>query len=155
MIAHLRRRWLTNRATEGTLDIDAARVCFTLEDRSRGLRADMPLSEIRARKVDKQTAIPTGRYRLTLEHSPKFGPDTLTIKDVSGFDYIRIHAGNSPEDTEGCPLVGLDRTSPTDAWIASSAAALKALKALVVPRLKSGEEAWIEVSEVPETDERT
>lgn len=57
-------------------------------------------------KVPGETAIPRGVYRLTLEASPKFGPDTPSLHNVPGFKWIRIHAGNRPEDTEGCIIVG-------------------------------------------------
>ena len=36
--------------------------CNALEDTDRGLRSDMPLSEIKAKKVYGQTAIPSGEY---------------------------------------------------------------------------------------------
>lgn len=87
--------------------IGGKRVCDVLEDTDRGLRQDMPLAEITAKKIAGQTAIPHGRYHLCFAYSPKFGRDMMTIEDVPGFDGIRIHAGNTEADTEGCPLLGM------------------------------------------------
>jgi hypothetical protein len=80
--------------TAGQLYIDGEYFCFTLED------------EIREVKVPGETAIPEGFYDLVFEDSPKFGPQTLTLRDVPGFKHIRIHSGNSEKDTEGCIIVG-------------------------------------------------
>mgnify|MGYP001597441348 CR=1 FL=1 len=126
---------------------------FTLEDEVReppgGCPPGMdPAAWVASWKVKKQTAIPSGRYRLVLENSPKFGPDTLTIKEVPGYDLIRIHALNDDSETEGCPGVGQAKLvdPATDGGdLLRSKAALAALKAKVVPRLKAGEYGWIEV----------
>ena len=51
-------------------------------------------------------AIPAGRYAVTVTWSPKFKrwlPLLLKVPYRSG---IRIHAGNNPEDSSGCILVG-------------------------------------------------
>ena len=92
--------------TFGKLYVDDAYFCDVLEDTDRGLRADMPPSEIAGIKVQGKTAIPYGTYRVTFEYSPRFHRDMLTVCDVQGFSGIRIHAGNTEEDTEGCLLLG-------------------------------------------------
>ena len=139
------RRWLTDRATEGKLTLGDEFSCRTLEDRAR---------RPGEAKIAGQTAIPCGRYQVTVEDSPRFGADTLTLNDVPDFSFIRIHAGNTPKDSEGCILVGDDGTGSTDGLIWSSRAALMRLKAKVVPEIKAGTEVWIEVVEEPVTDER-
>lgn len=51
-------------------------------------------------------AIPAGRYDVAVTWSPKFQrwlPLLLKVPYRSG---IRIHAGNNPEDSSGCILVG-------------------------------------------------
>ena len=51
-------------------------------------------------------AIPAGRYAVAVTWSPKFKrwlPLLLKVPYRSG---IRIHAGNNPEDSSGCILVG-------------------------------------------------
>lgn len=82
---------------------------FLCEDEDRGLEQGMPLDALRALKVVEETAIPAGLYDVTLEDSPKYGPDTLTISPVPGFVGIRVHSGNSEADTAGCLLPGLLR----------------------------------------------
>lgn len=117
--------------TLGRLTIDGSFQCYTLEDAQR------------TTKIKGQTAIPAGTYKLALRDSPRFGKDTLWLRDVPGFEWILIHGGNTERDTEGCILVGealadWDKEPGPDA-IVRSQAALKALRAILVPRLKKGE----------------
>ena len=93
-------------ATMGKLSINGIFACYTLEDQIREV-AGKPVEDW---KVHGSTAIPTGTYRITLENSNRFGPDTLTVNNVPGFVGIRMHAGNTAEDTEGCPLLGMQAT---------------------------------------------
>jgi hypothetical protein len=119
--------------TFGRLYVNDVFECYTLEDpvRPDGI------------KIPGRTAIPAGRYRLTLEHSPKFGPDTPTLHDVPGFEYIRIHAGNTELDTEGCILVG-QVISPARTMLFQSRAALEPLRA----KLKAaGGQGWITITQ--------
>jgi len=116
--------------THGDLFIDGEWECYTLED------------VVREVKIPGETAIPEGRYRVTLENSPRFGPGTLTVNDVPGFSGVRIHAGNTEADTHGCPLVGQVRA---DASILKSRAALDALKPKIAAALQDGGEVWIEI----------
>lgn len=132
--------------TPGTLTINGAYECRTLEDPVRE-DAFRPVGEW---KVKTKTAIPAGRFRLELVDSPRFGPNTLTLKDVPGFEYIRIHAGNDEQDTDGCPLVGqrLEPEPEDGSWRivgGTSGPALKALKAKVVPELKAGNPVYITI----------
>jgi hypothetical protein len=102
--------------TVGRLYIDGKYFCDTLEDKDRGLRQDMPTSVIRATKRKGITAIPTGRYRVTLAvQSPKFSKRAIyqfcngylpRLINVPGYDGVLIHIGNTARDTEGCLLVG-------------------------------------------------
>jgi hypothetical protein len=102
--------------TVGRLYIDGKYFCDTLEDKDRGLRQDMPTSVIRATKRKGITAIPTGRYRVTLAvQSPKFSKRATyqfcngylpRLINVPGYDGVLIHIGNTARDTEGCLLVG-------------------------------------------------
>lgn len=82
--------------------------CNTLEDTDIGLRQDMQLEEIKKKKVYGQTAIPRGSYECVYTYSNRFKKMLPLLKDVPGFDGIRIHSGNSAKDTEGCILVGLN-----------------------------------------------
>lgn len=102
----LYRRPSVGGATIGKLYIDGVFACHTLEDEIREI-AGVPVADW---KIKGKTAIPSGEYKVTLEDSNRFGPDTLTINDVPGFKYIRMHAGNTSADTEGCPLLGMQAT---------------------------------------------
>lgn len=110
--------------TIGKLFVESRFFCWTLEDPIR-MDPDPSTPENEA-KIPGRTAIPAGVYQLTFEDSPKFGPDTLTLLGVPGFTHIRIHAGNTPEDTEGCILVGDQRSENA---IHQSRQALRRLKA--------------------------
>ena len=80
-------------------DGSAMFACYTLEDLPRKV------------KIKKSTCIPTGTYVVTLVNSPKFGRGCPAINNVPNFDGIRIHAGTSHSWTDGCVLVGFERTS--------------------------------------------
>ena len=56
-------------------------------------------------KVKGQTAIPAGRYEVIVNRSNRFKRDMPLLLDVDGFDGIRIHGGNTSDDTAGCLLV--------------------------------------------------
>lgn len=85
--------------TAGRLYVDGEYFCDTLEDTVRTLRSA-------ADKVPGQTAIPAGRYRARVTLSPRFRRDLILIERVPFFTGVRIHAGNTDADTEGCVLVG-------------------------------------------------
>ena len=88
-----------DRYTIGHLYIDDQYFCDTLKDRVR------PASE----KIKGQTAIPTGEYTVVKSYSPRFEKILPEILGVNGFSGVRIHTGNTAEDTEGCILVGLNK----------------------------------------------
>lgn len=134
--------------TVGQLFVNDKWECYTLED---AVRDDPnPVTPENEAKVPGRTAIPLGQYQVVAALSPKFGPNTLTLLNVPGFTYIRIHAGNRDTDTEGCLLVGQtledwDGEPGPDA-IGRSKAALAALKAKVLPVL-ARESCWLTVEE--------
>ena len=85
--------------TIGKLSIDGVFECWTLEDpvRSDGV------------KIYGETAIGAGTYEVQITYSPRFKvqmPLLINVKDFSG---VRIHPGNTVDDTEGCILVGTDK----------------------------------------------
>lgn len=112
----LKRIARTDGYTIGKLYVDGVYFCDTLEDKDRGLTQTMSLSEIAQKKIKRETAIPTGTYKITMEVvSPKYstrdaykfcGGKLPRLLNVPGYDGILIHIGNYPKDTEGCLLVG-------------------------------------------------
>lgn len=92
--------------TVGRLYIDGKYICNTMEDKDRGLTQDMPLDEIKKKKVYGKTAIPTGTYNVVVNNSPKFKRNLPRLQNVPGYDGILIHRGNTHNDSAGCLLCG-------------------------------------------------
>jgi hypothetical protein len=119
---------------------DGHRLCYTLEDEVRELEG-VPVSEW---KIKGATAIPAGRYKITLETSARFGPDTLTVNNVRGFVGVRMHAGNTEADTEGCPLLGME-IDPHGIVGGTSRPAVGLIKEIVRQGLAGGGDVWLDV----------
>lgn len=98
MTLRLQRKPSTQNYTEGVLYIDDQYFCDTLEDRVRNLPTEQ--------KIDGKTAIPAGTYNIEWTYSQKFRKPMPLVRNVPWFQGIRIHSGNSAEDTSGCILVG-------------------------------------------------
>ena len=98
----LTRTEKTKDYTMGRLEIDGEHFCDTLEPTWRDLGPGRP-----GHKIVGRTAIPDGRYPVAVTWSPKFKKWLPLLLHVPQFEGIRIHAGNTPDDTEGCILVGL------------------------------------------------
>lgn len=92
------RDTFTAQSTTGELLIDGDFFCYTLEPRGD-------------RTQGKPYCIPSGTYVVKLLWSNRFQMLTPHIMDVPGFTLIEIHPGNSPVDTEGCTLVGMNRAA--------------------------------------------
>lgn len=99
MILTLKRNFKGADYTIGKLYIDGHYFCDTLEDTVRPVK----------QKIAGKTAIPAGTYDVIKSYSPRFEKTLPEILGVNGFSGVRIHTGNTPEDTEGCILVGLNK----------------------------------------------
>lgn len=106
---HLTRIHLGSVYTIGRLCINGDYFCDTLEDQVRDQNKDGDLDEPDEDKIYGATAIPYGRYEVVLSYSPKFKRILPELLNVNDFTAIRIHAGNSANDTQGCILVGKNR----------------------------------------------
>lgn len=138
--------------TIGKLYINDIYECDTLEDKVRDYNKDGDLNDPNEQKVYSKTAIPYGKYEVTLKvQSPKYskrssylwcGGYLPRLLDVPHFEGILIHGGNSAEDSCGCLLVGENKVKGR---LINSMAALKRL----YPKLKKasdmGEEIWITI----------
>lgn len=118
----------------GTLYLDGATECWTLED---------PLLYDDTANVRGQTCIPEGRYKVVSLYSPKFGRMMPHLDEVPGRSQIEIHWGNTSMDTQGCILVGQDRLS--DTMIGESRAAFSELEPKLNQAWANEEDVWIEV----------
>jgi len=136
----LQRQPSVGGATIGRVSIDGTFACFSLEDEIREV-VGQPVGNW---KIKGATAIPAGLYRVTLEDSPRFGPGTLTINGVPGFSGVRMHGGNTAEDTEGCPLLGL-RVTETTIVGGTSRPAVALVQQRVRAALASGQQVWIDI----------
>ena len=105
--------------TIGKLYLNGVYFCDTLEDTDRGLTQGMPLQKIRDLKIKGATAIPKGKYKVTMNVvSPKFSKRATyqfcqgklpRLLNVDGYEGVLIHIGNTAKDTEGCILVGQNK----------------------------------------------
>ncbi len=133
MELELTRSTKTNKSTIGELTINGAFECFILEDKDRGLRQGMTMSELMALKIKKQTAIPTGRYEIVVSFSDRFQKMLPLLLDVPAYEGIRIHPGNTDTNTEGCLLPG--KTKSPD-MVGSSRVAFTALFDKIIAALR-------------------
>ena len=109
MELRLERKYRSNNYCIDKLYINGKYFSDALEDPDRGLTDSMNLEEIKRIKVKGDTCIPYGTYNVTITYSPRFKKNLPLINNVKGFDGIRIHSGNTPQDTEGCLLLGLNK----------------------------------------------
>lgn len=130
----LLRKYCKPSYTIGQLYIEDKYFCDTLEDVVRDL--------VTEKKVKGRTAIPAWRYRVILNWSPRFGKPLPLLLDVPHFEGIRIHAGNTAKDTEGCILVGRNTQPGT---LTESKVTMQDLMQLLTSANNRGEEIWITV----------
>jgi hypothetical protein len=113
----LRRIARKNGYTIGHLYVNGIYFSDTLEDVDRGLSSKMSLDELKRKKLAHITAIPTGRYQVTMNVvSPKMsrsnfykqfgGGRVPRLLNVPAYEGILIHCGNTAKDTDGCILIG-------------------------------------------------
>ena len=125
--------------TIGKLSIDEEAFCDTLEPTWRDY-------EHGAYKIKGRSAIPEGRYAVVISYSPKFRAWLPLLLGGPEFNKrwqgIRIHAGNSAKDTQGCILVGenkqVGRVLDSRIW-------LHRLKDKIVEAKARGEPVWLTI----------
>lgn len=157
MRAVIRREPSLNGGTLGAWYVDGAWICWNLEDvireppvTARPITFDLErlAAWVTSWKVQDETAIPAGTYRLAYTRSNRFSTEqskvlgraidvfTMELLNVPGFAGIRVHGGNIPANTHGCQLPGLTRGS---AEVHDSRAAVAKLEALLVPAIAKGQ----------------
>ena len=95
-----------------------------------------------AYKVKGRSAIPEGRYAVVISYSPRFKQWLPILLGVPKFEGIRIHAGNTAKDTEGCILVGQNREVGK---VLDSRKWLYELKQKIVEAKDRGEAVWLTI----------
>ena len=101
----LKRIALRPTYTIGKLYIDDVYFCDTIEDTVRDINKNGKFDN-GEKKIHSKTAIPYGIYEIKWTYSPKFKKYTPQLMNVPAFEGIRIHAGNTSADTEGCLILG-------------------------------------------------
>lgn len=104
----LKRIALRPTYTIGKLYIDDVYFCDTIEDTVRDLNKNGKFDN-GEKKVHSKTAIPYGTYEIKWTYSPRFKKYTPQLMNVPSFEGIRIHAGNTSADTEGCLILGKNK----------------------------------------------
>jgi len=133
----LHRQPSSDHSTLGSLTVNGQFECVTLEDVARAPGV----------KVQDQTAIPAGRYRVIINLSPRLQKMMMRLVDVPMFTGILIHSGNDAEDTKGCILVGQQVVNTN--YIHGGSNALPVLQRKVQAALDKGEEVWITITDAP------
>jgi hypothetical protein len=95
MILTLKRNEPEDGCMIGRLFINNTNFCSTIED------------EPRIKNEMHKTAIPSGRYEVVINWSNRFKMYMPLLLNVPYFEGIRIHSGNTAEDSSGCILVGV------------------------------------------------
>ena len=127
--------------------------CDTLEPTWRNLKGvelqpgevNVRLGRVSGKKAQKMkgtTAIPEGTYPLLVTKSPRFKEWLPYLQGVPDFEGIRIHAGNYPDDTQGCILVGENRVK---GMVVNSRIWLHRLMNRIMAAENQGEGIWITV----------
>ena len=106
MIVKVKRIEFTEKSTIGEMFLNEIFLCYTLEDKDRGLKDSDDIELINKLKVPSKTAIPYGTYNCGFTMSNRFKRVLPEVYNVKGFKGIRIHSGNSDADSEGCILLG-------------------------------------------------
>ena len=114
---------------------EGLQICDTLEPTWRDY-------EHGAYKVKGRSAIPEGRYAVVISYSPRFKQWLPILLGVPKFEGIRIHAGNTAKDTEGCILVGKNKLV---GQVVDSRIWVHRLKQKIVEAKGKGEPVWITI----------
>ena len=126
----VKRLYKTDTSTIGELLIDGVFECFTLEDIERPV------------KIKAETAIPKGTYKVIINQSNRFKRLMPLLLNVPNFEGVRIHAGNTNHDTEGCILVGQTRNKN---YIGQSRKAYEKL----FKKMQAAKEISLETTSIP------
>ena len=132
--------------TIGRLSIGGAYFCDTLEPAALELKTSVAKESVlrspRKAAELKPFAIPEGRYAVVISYSPKMREWLPILLGVPMFTGIRIHAGNTAKDTQGCILVGRNLKK---GMVLNSRIWLRRLKEKIVEAKGRGEAVWITV----------
>ena len=124
MVIRLDRVYRGDKYTIGHLYVDGEYFCDTMEP---------------SINADSHPAIPLGSYYLSLVWSPKFRRYMIRL-DVPRRSGILIHAGNIPEHTQGCILVGKNKFV---GMLYNSRHYFELLRSKIIDEMKNGDSVII------------
>lgn len=121
----------------GRISCDGINLGHTLEDEDRKIESGDG-------KIVGKTAMPLGRFKLSLYQSPMHGLVPL-FHDVPNFSYTEIHRANHAEELKGCVAVGRMRTAD---GVADCQVVLSRIIDLMQAAEFDGEECWCTISRI-------
>ena len=136
------RKYYRTKYTIGRLYVNNRFFSDCLEPPSLHLTERSALGTILIAKYKGYRAIPTGRYRILITRSRRFGRWLPLLLNVKGFEGIRIHAGNKPEDTRGCILLGFNRHK---GYVLDSTRCVLTIVKMMTEAIEKGEKVFVEV----------
>lgn len=155
MELRLERIALRSEYTIGKLYVDGKYVCDTIEDTVRDLDKDGKFANGEV-KIPGKTAIPYGRYEITMKvKSPKYSNFTKyswakkydgylpRLLNVSNFEGVLLHPGNTSSESAGCILTGENKV--VGKVINSVNTFRRLMDEYLVPAKKRNEKIFIEV----------
>lgn len=124
----------TSARTFGTMTFPDGWRCETLEDPHRRV------------KIMGETCIPVGRYAVIIDKSQRFQTMLPRLLNVPEFSGIRIHSGNTVDDTSGCILVGNRRA---DNMVLNSRVIMQTVRQKIAQALLDPHDGtcWIHISD--------
>ena len=146
------KRWFEHQVDAGKLTQERY-FCDTLEPTWRNLKGvelqpeevNVRLGRVSGKKAQKMkgtTAIPEGTYPVFITKSPRFKEWLPYLLGVPDFEGIRIHAGNYPDDTHGCILVGENKVK---GMVVNSHIWLHRLMKCISEAREKDESVWITI----------
>jgi len=127
------------KCTIGELYVDGKFECYTVEDTVR----EVVGAPVAFWKIPHVTAIPAGTYDVIIDMSTRFKKLMPLLLNVPGFAGVRIHSGNTAEDTEGCVIVGKIKQV---AGVGASKVAVAALQPKIQAALDRKEKVTLTIS---------
>lgn len=89
-------------------------------------------------------AIPAGTYGVTVTNSPRFGRMLPLLTGIPDRFGVRVHPGNTDQDTEGCLLLGVARQGET---LINSRIACEMFQSKIALPLAKGEPVTITIKD--------
>ena len=124
------RAYLETCTVSDLFDTDGNNIGYALEDVGRPVGV----------KIPRETCIPEGVYDVSITFSNRFqkdmiqlsNTDKLTVeRDGVKFTGVRVHGGNSTENTEGCPLIAENFDGEERIWQSLSRSVTEDIQRLI------------------------